>query len=176
MRLIKHLPIIAVASLLGACTMPGPVRDLDVAEVRALPQMGTDFQKALHHDYVALAQLEIDEKHPGATSYYDTKAREAAAGGKVMPTSMGDRTIPDENVQELSEARTNLMRILDAGGASRATEPSARAQTQFDCWMEEQEENFQPEDPVRLLDGRAGRELPARRHCALSQWFPERHG
>ena len=38
------------------------------------------------------------------------------------------------------------MRVLNAGGATRAPEQSARAQTQFDCWMQEQEENYQPED------------------------------
>jgi len=120
--------------------------DLNTAEVRALPQAGSEFQKALHHQYVALAQIEIDEAHPAATSYYDTKARQAAAGAIVLPTNMGDRSIPDGNVQELTQARAKLMRILEAGGANRATDATARAQTQFDCWMEEQEEDFQPTD------------------------------
>ena len=144
MRPIRYLPVIAVASLLGACA--SQTSDVNVSEVRALPQMGNDFQRALHRDYVALAQIEIDEAHQHATNYYGTKARQAAANGKVLPTGMGERTIPAANVAELTAARANLMRVLDAGGATRATEPTARAQTQFDCWMEEQEEDFQPKD------------------------------
>jgi len=44
------------------------------------------------------------------------------------------------------------MRVLDAGGAARAPLPTARAQVQFDCWMEEQEENFQPKDIALCRD------------------------
>ncbi len=144
MRPFKYLPVVAVASLLGACAMQ-PL-DTNVSQVRALPQAGGDFQQALHRNYVALAQLEIDEAHPEATSYYDTKARQAAANLQVMPTKMDERSIPAPFVKELTEARAQMMRVLNAGGATRATEPTARAQTQFDCWMEEREENFQPED------------------------------
>ena len=144
MRSLKYLPVIAAVSLLGACVSQ-PL-DTNVSEVRGLPQSGGDFQQALHRNYVALAQIEIDEAHPEATSYYDTKARQAAANVLVLPTRMDERSIPAAFVKELSEARAKLMRVLDAGGATRATEPTARAQTQFDCWMEEREENFQPED------------------------------
>ncbi len=152
MKPIKFLPVIAVASLLGACAAPTP-HDLNMAEVRMLPQMGTAFDKALHQDYAALAQTEIDEGHRDATTFYNMRARQAAAGHKVMPTQIGDRELPASTVAELTQARANLMRVLDAGGATRAATDTARAQTQFDCWIEEQEENFQPKDIAECRQG-----------------------
>lgn len=41
------------------------------------------------------------------------------------------------------------MRALEAGGSKRLPQPAARAQAMFDCWMQEQEENFQPKDIAR---------------------------
>lgn len=151
---IKYLPVIALATLLGACASPTP-HDLNTAEVRALPQHGTEFQKALHHDYVVLAQSELDQGDRGTTTVYDTKARQVSAGVTVLPTRMDERSLPAENVAELTEARAKLMRVLDAGGATRATDSTSRAQTQFDCWMEQQEENysFQKADRALCRDG-----------------------
>ena len=39
-----------------------------------------------------------------------------------------------------------MITALDRGGAERAPEAAAEAQLRFDCWMQEQEENFQPGD------------------------------
>lgn len=151
MKQIRMLPIIAFASLLGACASQAP--DLNVSEVRVLPQTGDAFHKALHNDYVTLAQSEINQADRGSTDYYNTKARHAAANDKVLPTKMNERKIPAAYVQELTAARGDLMRVLDAGGATRAPKESSRAQTQFDCWMEQQKENFQPQD---IADCRGG--------------------
>ncbi len=145
MKTIKYLPVIALASVLGACAAPAP-QDLNVSEVRGLKATGNDFQAALHRDYTALAQSEIDEADRRDTDYFNTKARKAAANGNVLPTRMDERKIPAAYVKELSHARGNLMRALDADGATHAPSSSARAQTQFDCWMQEQEENYQPDD------------------------------
>ena len=152
MRTLKYLPVIAVATVLGACATPA-LYDLNTSKVRALPQMGSDFHKALHHDYVVLAQTEIDEGHRDATTYYNQKSRQASAGMTVLPTGMDERSIPTAYVAELTEARATLIRVLDAGGPVRATAATSRAQTQFDCWMEEREENDQPKDIAQCRDG-----------------------
>ncbi len=141
-----------MAAILGACASPA-TRDIDTTAVRGVPQLGSDFQKALSHDYVALAQIELDEGHRDATTYYNTKSRAAAAGKTVMPTRMDQRSITAVKVAELTQARANLMRVLDAGGATHAPTQTARAQTQFDCWLEEQEENFQHDDIQKCRSG-----------------------
>jgi len=151
MKPTRFLPVLAVATLLGACA--NQAQDLNVSEVRALPQSGDAFHKALHNDYVALAQSEINQADRGSTIYYNTKARHAAANDTVLPTKMNERRIPAAYVRELTEARGDLIRVLDAGGATRAPEETSRAQTQFDCWMEQQKENFQPDDIANCRGG-----------------------
>ena len=145
MKPIKYLPIFAFAAILGACAAPAE-RDIDTAAVRGVPQLGTEFQKALSNDYVVLAQSELNQSDRSSTTYYNMKSRQAAAGMTVLPTRMDERSINSRNVVELTDARAKLMRVIDSGGPSRAPAQTSRAQTQFDCWMEQREENFQPDD------------------------------
>jgi len=152
MKSIKYLPVIAVATVLGACASPAPY-DLNMSQVRALQDTGNKFQVALHQDYVALAQSESDEADRRDATYFNAKARQAAANGNVLPTRMDERKIPAKYVAELTQSRANLMRMLDAGGPTKAPLPSSRAQTQFDCWMQEQEENYQPDDIAACRNG-----------------------
>ena len=44
------------------------------------------------------------------------------------------------------------MAALDGGGRERFPALAADAQVSFDCWMQEQEENFQPDDIAACLD------------------------
>ncbi len=141
---IKFLPVIAATALLGACASATPY-DLNNAEVSALPQHGTEFHQALHRDYADLAVSEFVQADRNSTTYYNLKSRQASAGKNVLPTRMDERSIPSKHVAELTEARANMTRVLDAGGPTRATDATSRAQTKFDCWMEQQEENFQPD-------------------------------
>lgn len=149
MQPIKLFTLIAATSVLGACAMStaenGP-RDWDVAEVRALPQQGDQFNQALHNDYVTLAQTEHDEGHWEALSYYNIKARQAASGANVQPTMMVDRGHPKGSVDELTKSRAALVHMLNAGGRGKAPVMAAKAQSQYDCWAEELEENMQPKD------------------------------
>ena len=45
------------------------------------------------------------------------------------------------------------MAALQAGARDKAPIQAANAQVMFDCWMQEQEENFQPEDIARCRSG-----------------------
>jgi outer membrane protein OmpA-like peptidoglycan-associated protein len=47
---------------------------------------------------------------------------------------------------EVEVARADLIAALDAGGREKAASAAARAQTGFDCWLQELEENIQQED------------------------------
>ncbi len=74
----------------------------------------------------------------------------AAAGGKGgAPEAMAKRELPKNKVGELSTARGRLMAALAAGARDKAPIQAANAQVMFDCWMQEQEENFQPADIAR---------------------------
>jgi outer membrane protein OmpA-like peptidoglycan-associated protein len=148
---MKFLTILAAASMLGACGTAS--QNWNPSEVGALPDHGDQFHQALHRNYVKLAQWEKDEDHWNATSYYDVKARQAAAGKNVQPTGLDERSISAAHIGELTDARGKLMNLLAAGGARLAPEHTAYTQAMFDCWTEEQEEGHQPDDIAFCRNG-----------------------
>lgn len=156
MKPIRFCALAVATSLLGACagnSAGNTARDWDTAEVRALSQKGNAFQQALHRDYSALAQWERDQGNWDSVSYYNTNARQSAAGMTVQPTRMDQRVIPAAHVAEMTTARAKLIRLLESGGPAKASDATSRAQTQFDCWMEQQEENHQPPHIALCRDG-----------------------
>jgi OOP family OmpA-OmpF porin len=85
-------------------------------------------------------------------SYYAKKGQRTAAGEAVQPQEISARDLPADHVAELTTARGDLMTLLGAGAGTTIPARAANAQAKFDCWMEQQEENFQPEDIARCRD------------------------
>src|SRR3546814_12911437 len=63
------------------------------------------------------------------------------------------RDLPADKVDELSSARVRLMTAISAGAADEEPLDAAKAQAHFDCWMEQQEETFQPQHIAACRDG-----------------------
>jgi OOP family OmpA-OmpF porin len=80
------------------------------------------------------------------SDYFASKAIAAAGGEEVMPQPVGERKIPSDKVDVLTSARERLMAALNGGGRLKAPDDAGRAQAYYDCWLQEQEENFQPKD------------------------------
>lgn len=106
---------------------------------------GGPFDKALYSQYLKLSQLEYDESDYTDSDAFANRAMEAAAGTPPGPEMVGARNIPPESVGALKSAYRELNAVLDVGSV-RLPKLAAIAQTSFDCWMQEQEENLQPED------------------------------
>ena len=144
---MKHLKIVLASvvgmSLLAACTA------IDIDKTRALPSKGTAFQKALHVEYAQLAFGEDDEGDPKNAVFFDKKAHAAAQGKGVQPQAIKARNLPGNKVADLKTARAALVSAFDSGAREKAPKHAARAQVMFDCWIEEQEEDFQPKDIAR---------------------------
>lgn len=66
-------------------------------------------------------------------------------GERVEPELLAMRTLPAYAVDDLLYARQRLTSVLNRGAAQRFPKLSASAQVHFDCWMEQQEENNQPQ-------------------------------
>ena len=75
-------------------------------------------------------------------SYFAEKGLAAAQGNVVDPTSLDERDLPADAVEPLQNARARLVQALD-GARTSQPERAARAQVKYDCWIEQQEENFQ---------------------------------
>jgi OOP family OmpA-OmpF porin len=140
MKFLKTAVALGTLPLLAACAS-----NWDVDGAKMAPNDGTAFQKELQSEYARLAGLERDEGDWRDARRFVSKAR-AATMGDVEPQMVSDRSIPDDKVEEMTMARNKLTMAFAQGGKVKYPQAAARAQAGFDCWMQEQEENFQPED------------------------------
>jgi OOP family OmpA-OmpF porin len=107
---------------------------------------GSAFAMALAKEYKALANFEWNDMADYRDGkHYAKKSIAAATGEVVVADEVGMRDLPEFALADLSDAYGRLNAVLDSGSRERAPELSAKAQAMFDCWMEQQEENHQPE-------------------------------
>lgn len=146
MSLIKNTILAsAAAGLLSACS-----GTLIQAERAAPPDDA--FARALHAGYASLAREELDENDFADANAFAARALAASAGNPPPPENFGARKLPAEKLPELSTARERLAIALERGAAQAAPDRAARAQLAFDCWMQEQEENFQAAEIAACRD------------------------
>jgi len=128
---------------------------LDGNKIADMENKGDAFAGFLRDGYVEMGRKEAksDDMDWGDSDRFYKKALAAASGQTVLPDEISSRKLPKDKVAELTAARERLMAALDGGGREKATQPAARAQVMFDCWMEEQEENHEPIDIAWCKDG-----------------------
>ena len=132
-----------IGVVLGATVVLAACADLET--VRNMKPDSGQFATQLHQEYVRLAALEDAERDWIDTTFFNERARMVALGNTVEPQPMAERDVPESASAALSAARARLVQAL---ATSKFLKPraAARAQAGFDCWMQEQEENFQPKD------------------------------
>ncbi len=131
--------IVAAAGLLAACTN-------SLERLQGMEPTGTPFTQALAKEYQAFAEYEAYEMYDWIDQqYFADKGLRAASGEVVPPESVDDWDIPAADVGTLKDGRNRLVGALDNGGRENHPEEAARAQAKFDCWVEQQEENHQPD-------------------------------
>ncbi len=108
--------------------------------------VGSTFQNDLYAGYIDLSSSEYAEGDYKDSDYFARKAMTAGTGKAVQPAMIKSRNLPSDKEGMLMTSRQRLMAAMAAGAADKAPEDAARAQVMFDCWMQEQEENFQPKD------------------------------
>lgn len=148
MQFLKPFGAALAAVLLSACT------GHNIAELKTAEPRGSAFTRALTVEYQDFTAFEADEMYdwPDA-DYFARKGLRAARGEVVAPEQTQDWSLPANKVDELGSARNRLTRALDANARQTVPQVAARAQGRFDCWMEQQEENHQPEHIARCRDG-----------------------
>ncbi len=141
MRLSCFKALVAAGSVAALSGCAG----LMVSDAQNATPTGTPFQNALYEEYVALAVAEYDEGDYGDSDFFSGKALAAAAGESVGPQPLEERMLPEDAAGDLADARQRLVAALTAGAGSSQPAIAAEAQASFDCWMQEQEENYQPD-------------------------------
>lgn len=115
-------------------------------EARRAAQAGPAFDRALQTGYLQLARAELDELDLVDTDVFAGRALALSHGKRVSPEPLDARKLPAAATADLAQARARLIVALESGARDRAPDQAAEAQLRFDCWMQEQEENFQPQD------------------------------
>jgi outer membrane protein OmpA-like peptidoglycan-associated protein len=133
-------------ALLAGCT------GTQLQKAETMPAEGTTFQRNLHDGYMNLARDEYDEGDYVDSDHFAMRAMDLAGGKTVQPEMIGSRSLPSDKTDDLTQARLRLMTAMAAGAAEAKPLPAAEAQVSFDCWMQEQEENFQPQDIAACRD------------------------
>jgi outer membrane protein OmpA-like peptidoglycan-associated protein len=111
------------------------------------------FEQALQKGYLELSQSEYKEGDYIDSDVFARRSMAAAAGSPPQPEALAARDLPKDKVDELSTARNRLMTALQSDAARKNPDAAAEAQVMFDCWMQEQEENFQPKCIEKCRDG-----------------------
>lgn len=120
------------------------------SEVKALNEVqpvGSPFTQNLAAEYRTFTNRELNQMfdYPDAL-HFARKGLAAASGEVVMPEPISDWNLNPQHMEELSAARGRLVVAFDLGAREVAAQQSAIAQARFDCWIEQQEENWQDND------------------------------
>jgi len=147
MKLLKIVGVLGTLGMLAGCAS-------DIEQMRTVEATGGNaFTQALTEQYRQITIFEADEMYDWPDAGYFARKGLAAAGGEVvLPEEIGNWDIPEDHVQELTDARARLMAALDSGARDSNPEVAARAQGRFDCWVEQQEENHQPDHIAACRD------------------------
>lgn len=154
MRLrIATLSILASTALLAGCGGFESQRIVD--QTNAMKAPADAYHQALYDGYVEHMTFEQDKMMNYTSAIAHARKAEMAAHGQTppiaQPTDFGPQ--PADKVDELTQARAQLVAALDANGAQLQPEAAGKAQSFYDCWVEQQHENFQPKDIKYCRDG-----------------------
>ncbi len=145
MKVIRSLVIGACVIGLGACS--NYQAHSEVKALNEVQAVGSPFTQYLAGEYRTFTNRELNEMfdYPDAL-HFARKGLAAAAGEVVMPEPISDWNLNPQHMEELSTARGRLVVAFDLGAREVAAQQSAIAQARFDCWIEQQEENWQDKD------------------------------
>ena len=147
MRGLKFILVAGVAAVtLSACT------DRYQQAANAEPS-GSSFTRELYKGYVGLSGDERSEKDWTDSDLFADKAIASANGNAVAPEEVANWDLGAEFVDDLSTAHDRLAGALAHGAADVVPTSAAQAQVMFDCWIQEQEENIQPDHIAACRDG-----------------------
>lgn len=137
------LPLVMGASLAQADSFL-PFTSYQDAE--KITSAGGSFSQELAANYKDFSLFEAKEMNdwPDA-EVFAKKALQANDGQAVAPEEPANWNLAPEHLSLLTAARGKLISALDGGGRDSAPDLAALAQAKYDCWVEQQEENHQPD-------------------------------
>ena len=149
------LSFLAAAGLLAGCSGPAFESQGVFNEASGAKPPSDAYHQALYSGYMEHATYEQKDMMNYTTAISHSRNAIASARGETPPvagvTDFGPQ--PADKVDELTQARNQLLAALDDNGAQVSPEAAGLAQTYYACWVEQQHENFQPKDIAYCRDG-----------------------
>lgn len=147
MKMVRNFLLITGMVLVSGCSVFDSFSEVDA--LNETQAVGSPFTQALADEYRIFANRELREMfdYPDAL-HFARKGLAAASGDAVTPEPITDWNLEEPYIQELSAARGRLMVAFDLGAREVAPREAAYTQAMFDCWIEQQEENWQDEDII----------------------------
>ena len=145
MRFLKNLAM--GLSVIGLAACVGAQTNAEISALNSANATGTPFTKYLTTEYRTYSNNEYyNEKDFVDGIHFGRKGLAASTGETVMPEPTEDWNLSQAHYLELGEAREMLVTVLENGARELAADKAAAAQARFDCWVEEQEENWNADD------------------------------
>ena len=124
-----------------------------IARAESMSAPAGAMESAAYEAYLGHAQYEYNDMQDFTdTIFHSEKAIAAASGGSVMPQQPSARRLTPEHAAEMGEVYQRLMAAVQGEPGQRLPATAGRAVADFDCWLEQQEENFQPDDIAACRD------------------------
>ncbi len=144
MHILRGLMIVAAVTALTACDFN---KFEEVDALNEAQPVGSPFTQKLTGEYRDFVNNEVDGMKDHADAlHFARKGLASARGDVVMPEPLSDWNVTAEHMNELSLGRSRLVAVYDLGAREAYPDVSAVAQARFDCWIENQEENFQQDE------------------------------
>lgn len=152
MKMLRNFVLVAGLVLVSGCTVFDSFSEVDA--LNETQAVGSPFTQALADEYRIFANRELREMmdYPDAL-HFARKGLAAASGEAVLPEPITDWNLEEPYIQELSAGRGRLIVAFDLGAREIAPAEAAHAQAMFDCWIEQQEENWQDNDIINCKSG-----------------------
>jgi OOP family OmpA-OmpF porin len=113
---------------------------------------GTAFDNALASNYRKLSDVEYSSNDQKDGDTYALRSMAAAQGRPTAPDDLTNRRIPSSATSDVASGRQRLVAALDKNGRTSKPDVAAYAQASYDCWVEQLDENIQPDDIAACRD------------------------
>lgn len=144
----KLKPIAAATMVLAVCA---PVTFAQTGQGSA---DSTQFNQHLAAQYRALSAVEKEQGDNRDAEAYAARADAASSGNATEPERVESRAafLDEKYVADLTAARERLVGAFGKSAVSLAPQSTARAQTSYDCWLEQATEDLQPDHIAACRD------------------------
>jgi len=148
-HIIRNSTLGVMALLISACGAT-----FDSEALRHQSDDRANFSAELGRAYKKFALAEIEQMSDWVDgAHFGKKAQLAFANKTPKPEPIENWWLTKDQKQILGDARERLLLSLDRHSKKQIPRVAAAAQVNFDCWIEQQEENWQAKDIEKCRRG-----------------------